>query len=122
MFVQRLDIQVFEHREFLVYEFDEPLQGSNTHPKADAAHAITALECAIYPIFIIHGDNAIRVEVIDNEGKGRRMAEHFCYRRSGRTNEGNALVVREVEDEVSPSSADLSKLVPPILALPSSAR
>ena len=94
------------------------MQTWNGHPKGDAAHAITVLECKQYSLFIFCGEVVIFVIVIDNEWKGRGMCEHICYRRATCTNEAKTEVGGGPKYEVSPSSANLHDLVPPPFAMP----
>ena len=112
------DIQHFQDREFIVYGCDELLQTRSRHPKGDAAHAITVLECKQYSLFIFWGEVVIFVVVINNEGKGRGMCQHIFYRRSTCTNEAKTEVGGGPIYEVSPSSADLCGLVPPPFVAP----
>jgi hypothetical protein len=65
---RRLDIQEFQCGEFAVHGHDEPLQSRNRHPKIDASHAITMLECEHYTLFIFCSEVIILVVVLDNEG------------------------------------------------------
>jgi len=46
------------------------------------------------------------------------MCQHVCYRRAMRTKEVETQVKGRMNDEISPSSADLDELVPPVFAAP----
>jgi len=58
------------------------------------------------------------VLVIDNEWKGRRMGQHIRYRCARCTDKTKTQVGGRVENEDSPSSADLHELVPPAFTGP----
>jgi hypothetical protein len=70
-----------------------------------------------YPLFIFCRENAV-VLVVDNEWKARRMGQHIRHWCARRTNETKTQVGGRVENEDSPSSADLHELVPPAFSGP----
>jgi hypothetical protein len=45
-----------------------------------------------YPLFVFCGEVMNSVEVVDNEGKWRRMGQHVCYRCPTCTNKGKMQV------------------------------
>jgi hypothetical protein len=76
------------------------------------------LECKHYSFFIFCSEVVIRVIVINNEGKGRRMSEHICHGRARCTNEAKTEVGGRPKYDVSPSSANVHESVPPPFLTP----
>jgi hypothetical protein len=110
-------MQVFQHRKFAIYGHDEVMQTLNRHLKADAAHTVTVLECKHYSLFFCGGVTAFRI-VINEERKRRQMCQHVYYGHSMHTKEAETQMQGLRNDEISPSSANLNKLVPPVFAAP----
>jgi hypothetical protein len=64
---RRLDIQEFQCGKFAVHGHDKLLPTRNRHPKINASHAITMLECEHYSLFIFCSEVVIYVIVMDNK-------------------------------------------------------
>ena len=58
------------------------------------------------------------VNVIDDEGNGRRMGQHVGDRCATCANKGNLEMECRVKDEVPPSTTDLYSPMPPPFAIP----
>ena len=112
------DRQKFQDREFVVYGCDDLLQTRSRHPKGDAAHAITVLECKHYSLFILSGEVMIPEFILDDERKRRGMYQHVCYGCSMCTNKAKMQVRSRPKYEVPPPSADMRGLVPPPFVAP----
>jgi hypothetical protein len=65
--LRRLDNQEFQCGKFAVHGCDGLLQSRNRHPKVDASHAITMLECEHYSLFIFCSEVVIFVVMMDDK-------------------------------------------------------
>jgi hypothetical protein len=88
------DKQAFEDWILLIHGRDELPLTRNRHAdvKADAKDAFTLLESKDYPLFVICGDVATFLIIVNDEWKGRRMCQHVCNGRAICTNKGNTQV------------------------------
>ena len=77
------------------------------------AHTVAVLQREGYPLFFFCGDFIAAEKVVDDEGKGSRMRQHVSYRCPTCTDQGQTQVGRRLEHDVSPSTTDLDKPVPP---------
>ena len=107
------DNQVFEDRIFLIHGRDKlPLnRHQDVTVKADAMDAIALLQSKEHSLLVFCGD---AVEVIDDEWKGRRMCEHVCNGRAICTDKIKTQVRCRSKYDVSPSLANVGKLIPPL--------
>jgi hypothetical protein len=71
-----------------------------------------------YSLLIFCGDVVISVKGVDDERKGRRMRQHVSRQFSAGANKGETQMGCGLEHDVSPSTADLYKVVPPPFAAP----
>ena len=116
--VQWIDVQVFQDRELLIDGVDQLWQIRDGHREADATHAVVVSEGKFDTFFILWSEISILVDVIDDERKRRGMCQHVGHWRAVCTKEGETEVGCRFKDEISPSSADMRKLVPPAFAVP----
>ena len=78
---------------------------------------VAVLKCEVY-IFVVLGSGIMVMEAIDTEGKGRFMGQHICHWRTIGAEKINSEVECRSNDEISPSSANLHKVIPPASVLP----
>ena len=115
---ERPNIQVFQDWKFFVYGCDKLLQIPIRHQEADPVYAIMVLEGKHDLFFIFCSDGATSVNVINYKWKGRQMCQHVCYRCAICIQERKPKVGCRPKYEVSPSSADMHELVPPVFMAP----
>jgi hypothetical protein len=71
-----------------------------------------------YSLFVFCGDFILVEKVIDDEGNGGRMCQHVCYGCPRRANKRETQAGCRPEHDISPSTTDLDKPVPPPFTVP----
>jgi len=92
MLVRRPNVEEYQIWKLPIEGHDELLQVRNRHPKANAVHSITVLECEQYTLFIFGNHLAVFVKVVNDQGKGGRMCQHVRHRGAMRANKAKTQV------------------------------
>ena len=116
--MNRRNAHIFQHWKFAVYVSNGFLRHMRPFSKADPAHAIAVPEGKYDSLIVCWVAMFSASEVIDNDGKWRRMRQHIFYRCSMCAKETKTEVGWGPKHEVSPSSANVRELVPPTFAVP----